>query len=305
MNKKKPLMNTLMHIGNIFGQYEGRVAPYIFTLLIGSIPLWIWLFFLQGTPIKLWMALVAMGLLMFRMALIFIGKEREKMAFYVARRSNAYMASKDLVNIVNIYDDGLIEYASGRVAYIVSGFLKGYLNDDKLSIDFERFLDELDYFNWDMNLYNVADELKCTNSLPSLRRYVDRDVIMERMNFYKYQDDWTAKNTQMYQVVFVIKARKDNWKNMRAKLEELLDSDISNCFNEISIADNLGVNRILSRDVVTFVDLNDMLIEKFTEDTVKGARVLFYDDAEEQIYKEQKKVGVDLNKRRVTLNAGK
>lgn len=305
MKNKKPLMNTLMHIGNIFGQYEGKVGPYIWTILLGSIPLWIWLLFLQGTPIKLWMALIVMFLCMFRFALIFIGREKEKMKFYVARRSNAYMASKDLVHIVNIYNDGLIEYASGRVAYLITGFLKGYLNDDKLSVDIESFMDELDAFQWDMNLYNVTDELKCTNSLPLLRRYADRDVIMERMDFYKYQDDWTAKNTQMYQVVFIVKARRPDWKAMKAKLEDLINSDISNVFNEVKIADMNEVNKILSRDVVTFVDLNEMLIDKYTEDSVKGARVLFYDDADKVEFTEQKKLGVDLNKRRVTLNAGK
>ena len=305
MNKRKPLMNTLMHIGNIFGDYEGRVMPYVLTLLLGSIPLWIWLFFLQGTFVKLWMAIVAMLLLMGRLALIFIGDEKEKMKFYVARRSNAYMASKDLVQVVNIYNDGLIEYASGRVAYIITGYLKGYLNDDKLSVDLEMFFDELEGFKWDMNLYNITDDLSCTKHLPLLSRYEDRDTIMERMNFYKYQDDWTAKNTQIYQVVFVVKARKVDWKNMRAKLEELIDSEISGVFNEIQIEDYKGVNKVLSRDVTTFVDLNEMLIDKYTEDAVKGARVLYYDDADKEIYQEQKKLGVDLKKRRTTLNAGK
>lgn len=305
MNSKKPLMNTLMHVGNIFGTYEGKIAPYVLTILIGSIPLWIWLFFLQGTFIKLWMAIVVLVLLTARCALYFIGNEPEKMKFYVARRSNAYMASKDLVNIVNIYEDGLIEYGSGRVAYIISAYLKGYLNDDKLSIDLEAFMNELDAFDWDMSLYNITDELKCTNSLPLLRNYQDRDAIMERMNFYKYQDDWTATHTGLYQLVFVVKTRKVDWKKMKLKLTELVDSAVAGCFNEVQIENNIGVNKVLSRDVTTFVDLTELLLDKYTEDTVQGARVLFFDDADKEVYKEQKKVGVDLNKRRVTLNARK
>lgn len=301
---KKPHINTLLNVDNIFGTYENRVAPFILTILLGSIPLFIWLFFLQGTPIKLWMAIILTLLLTGRFALIFIGKESEKLKSYSARRNDAYLESKDLINVTDIID-GLIMYTSGRVSYIVYGYLKGYLDDDVLSIDLERFMDELDAFDWDMNLYNITDELLCTGNLPNLRRYKDKETILQRIAFYKYQDDWVAKNTEMYELVFIVKARKYNWKQLRSKLIDLIDSDVAKCFNEIYIADTQDVIDIMSRDIETHVDLNEMLLNKMSNEEISGARVLFYDDEDLVKAKEDKAQGVDLRDRRSSVNAGR
>ena len=299
---KKPNINTLLNVDNIFGTYESRVAPFILTILLGSIPLFIWLLFLQGTPIKLWMAIILTLLLTGRLALIFIGKEGEKMKSYSARRNDAYLESKDMINVTDIID-GLILYTSGSVAYVVCGYLKGYLDDDVLSVELEKFMDELDGFDWDMNLYNITDELLCTNNLPNLRRYKDRNTILQRIDFYKFQDDWTAKNTEMYQIVFIVKARKYNWKHLRDKLKELVNSDIAKCFNEIFIADTKEVIDIMSRDIETHVDLNEMLLNKVQDEEITGARVLFYDDEDLVKAKEDKAQGVDLKDRRSNINA--
>lgn len=301
---KKPHINTLLNVDNIFGTYENRVAPFILTILLGSIPLFIWLFFLQGTPIKLWMAIILTLLLTGRFALIFIGKESEKLKSYSARRNDAYLESKDLINVTDIID-GLIMYTSGRVSYIVYGYLKGYLDDDVLSVDLERFMDELDAFDWDMNLYNITDELLCTGNLPNLRRYKDKETILQRIAFYKYQDDWVSKNTEMYELVFIVKARKYNWKQLRSKLIDLVDSDVAKCFNEIYIADTQDVIDIMSRDIETYVDLNEMLLNKMSNEEISGARVLFYDDEDLVKAKEDKAQGVDLRDRRSSINAGR
>lgn len=301
---KKPHINTLLNVDNIFGTYENRVAPFILTILLGSIPLFVWLFFLQGTPIKLWMAIILTLLLTGRFALIFIGKESEKLKSYSARRNDAYLESKDLINVTDIID-GLIMYTSGRVSYIVYGYLKGYLDDDVLSVDLERFMDELDAFDWDMNLYNITDELLCTGNLPNLRRYKDKETILQRIAFYKYQDDWVSKNTEMYELVFIVKARKYNWKQLRSKLIDLVDSDVAKCFNEIYIADTQDVIDIMSRDIETYVDLNEMLLNKMSNEEISGARVLFYDDEDLVKAKEDKAQGVDLRDRRSSINAGR
>lgn len=301
---KKPNINTLLNVDNVFGTYEGKVGPFILTILLGSIPLFIWLLFLQGTFIRLWMAIVATLLLMGRLALIFIGKEKEKLRSYTLRRNDAYLESKDMINVTDIID-GLIMYTSGRVAYIMYGYLKGYLDDDVLSVELEKFLNELDKFDWDLNLYNVTDELMCTNELPLLKRYQDKETILQRINFYKYQDDWTAKNTEMYELVFVVKARKYNWKHMRDKLKELLNSDVAKCFNELYIAGTQEVIDIMSRDIEAYVDLNEMLLQKMSDDDVSGARVLFYDDEDIKQFKEDKKIGVDLRNRRTDIHAGR
>lgn len=301
-NQKKPYINTLMNINNIFGIHEGRVMPIIITLLIAAIPLFVWLLFLQNTIIKFWMALVFAILLGGRAGLIFIGKEKEKMQFYIDRRNGKYLASKDILEVTYIQNDGLIEYTNGDRAYLVYGYLKGYLDDDNLSIDMEDFMTELDNFRWDMSLYNMTDEILCTAELPLLKRYADKQVIQDRVDFYKYQDAWMSTHTQLYMVVFIVKGNKNNWKYMRSKLEEILSSDIAGVFNEIGIANYAEVQQLMSRDVTIRVDLNEQLVNKFRTDEPEGARILYYDDDVVEGYEEDKRQGADLNRRRVTFN---
>jgi hypothetical protein len=107
----------------------------------------------------------------------------------------------------------------------------------------------------------------------------------------------------MYELVFVVKARKYNWKHMRDKLNELVNSDVAKCFNELYVADTQQVIQIMSRDIETYVDLNEMLLNKLQTDEVNGARILYFDDEDKKQYQEDKEMGVDMRNRRTKLNA--
>ena len=272
---EKPRMNTMLDIDNIFGENESKVMPFILTVLLGAIPLFLWLMIFQGV-MPLWVALVATGLLTARLGLKFIGKEDEKMKAYIARRNNAYLESKDLIQVTDIVD-GLIMYMSGTVAYIVHGYIKGYLNDDKLSVELERFMNSLDMTQWDMHLYNTDDEVQCTSDLHKLKAYKNRDAILERMHFYSYQDKWAAENTELYQIVFLVKGNKTNWKTLRNRLEDLVQSDVAKCFNELKIANTEEVIEILSRDQEFYVDINQLLEERFRDEGQSDSSIVMYD----------------------------
>ena len=59
----------------------------------------------------------------------------------------------------------------------------------------------------------------------------------------------------------------------------------------------------MSRDIETYVDLNEMLLNKLSDDEIHGARILFYDDEDKVQYQEDKAVGVDLSQRRTSIHA--
>ena len=128
--KGKENINTLLNIDSVFGEYEGHVLPIILTIGLAALPLLAWLFLLQGTFIKLWWVIVFDLLWTGRWALIILGKEKQKMQFYEQQKVDEYKSSDELVHANHVHDDGLIEYDNGQVAYIVSGYLKGYLTDE-------------------------------------------------------------------------------------------------------------------------------------------------------------------------------
>lgn len=276
--KGKENINTLLNIDSVFGEYEGRVLPVILTIGLAAVPLLVWLFLLQGTFIKFWWVLIIDVLWTARWALIILGKEKEKMKFYDQQRADAYKSADELVHINYIHDDGLIEYDNGRVSYIVSGYLKGYLTDDKLSVDMEHFMDELDNWEWDMYFHNTVDELLCEDTLPNLARYKDKEVIQERIDFYAHQDEWARTHTALYRISFLVSANKYAWKRLKSHLTELVSSELALMYNEIEILDHDAVVDILNRDICGFADVVKMLTNKYENDNYYASRVMWYDD---------------------------
>ena len=296
--KNKENMNTLLNIDSVFGEYEGHVMPIILTIAMVGLPLLIWLFLLQGTFIKFWYVCVFDVFWGARWALIILGKESEKMKFYNQQRADEYKSADELVHVQHVHDDGLIEYDNGMIGYIISGYVKGYLTDDKLSVDMENFMNELDMWNWDMMLHNTVDEILCEDSLPNLKRYTDNEVIRERIDFYNYQDEWSRTHTALYRVSFLVTGAKYAWKKMRAHLDELVSSELALMFNEITILDYYGVIDLFNRDICGFVDITTMLTKKFDNEEYFQSGVLWYDDeVPEEMVPEKETSGLEERRR--------
>lgn len=271
-------MNTLLNIDSVFGEYEGHILPIIITIGLIALPLLVWLFALQGTPIKFWWVCVFDVFWGIRWALIVLGQEKKKMKFYLQQKGDEYKSADELVHIQHVHEDGLIEYDNGLVAYLISGYIKGYLTDDKLSVDMENFMNELDMWNWDMLMHNTADEILCEDCLPNLRRYTDKQVISERIQFYNDQDEWARTHTALYRISFLVTANKYAWKKLRSHMEELVSSELALMFNEISILQYMDVMDLLNRDICGFVDISAMLTKKYNNDNYYKSKVLWYDD---------------------------
>lgn len=276
--KGKENINTLLNIDSVFGEYEGHVLPVILTIGLAAVPPLIWLFLLQGTFIKFWWILIVDVLWTGRWALIILGKEKEKMKFYDQQRADAYKSADELIHINYIHDDGLIEYDNGKVAYIISGYVKGYLTDDKLSVDMEHFMDELDNWDWDLLFHNTVDELLCENGLPNLARYTNKEVIQERIDFYAYQDEWARTHTGLYRVSFLVSCNKYAWKRLKSHLSELVTSEVALMFNEIQILDHDGAIDLINRDICGFADINKMLTAKYDNDNFYASKIMWYDE---------------------------
>lgn len=273
---KQPI-NTLLNVDNIFGEYEGRVGPIILFLAIASAPLLLWIFILIYFIPFVWFIgpwLLWTG----RWALYILGKEKQKMARWYSQRKDEYHTIDELVHVSFIHDDGLIEYTNGQVGYILFGLPKQTISDAKLSVDYERFMDELDHWDYDLYFHQVIGEINLTDNLGKLKRYDDNEVISERIEFYNYQDEYSSLHSGLYRYIFLVRAPKTNWKRLRQHLDSLVDSEVAKCFVELSIANKVEVNDIINRDICGFVDLQKMLVSKYDNSQFNNSKVLWFDD---------------------------
>ena len=297
--KNKDTMNTLLNIDNVFGEYEGHVLPIVITLLLIAAPPLVWLFVLRGTFIKLWMIIVFDVIWGGCWALQILGHGKERMAFYLEQRNDAYKVVDKLVHISHIHDDGLVEYTNGTVAYFLSGYPKTFLNDKAFSYALKMFMEELDTWDWDLFLHNTIDEVLCSKGLPNLISYEDKQIIEERIEFYEYQDEYAREHSGLYRYTFMVKTNKINWRKLKMHMEELVTSDTALCFNEIGICDKHQMNQLANRDICGFVDLQKMLLSKYDNGEFFGSKVLYYDDeVPEQLVKDVEKS--DLSERRIS-----
>ncbi len=283
----KEKMNTLLNIDNYLGEYGGRALPVVIFIGLSAIPLFVWLLFLMPFVKFTWM-LPFWLFYVLRVGLIVLGKEKQKLEFYDKQRADEYKSAGELIHIFFIHDDGLIEYENGTVGYIISGFPKGYLSDAKLAVDFEKFMDELDLWNFDMFLQNAVDEVNTTEGLPKLSAYSDKEVIKERIEFYMYQDEYSRTHSSLYRYNFLVYTYKANWKKLREHLEELVSSEISRCFNEVKICNKYEVADIIDRDICGYVDVTKMLIAKHENNDFHGSKVLWYNDEIPEQFEEQR-----------------
>ena len=292
--KGKENINTMLNIDNIFGDYETHGKQIIITVVIAIIPPIIWILFLQGTPVKLSWVLIGDLFLTIYAGLEIIGNGPEKRKNYLEQKSDKGVTADEIITLASVEEEGLIQYDNGRVAYLISGYLKSYLTDDKLSVDVEHFMDELDMWDWDYYLHNSTDDLLCEDNLPKLKRYTDEEVIKERIDFYAYQDEWSRTHTGLYRITFKVETTAANWRKMKSHLTELLESDIATCFNDISILSYNEVLDICNRDIAAFADLRQMLMRKYDNEQYFDSKVVWYDDKiPENLRTEEDKINMD------------
>jgi hypothetical protein len=244
-----------------------------------------------------------------RMALYILGNENKKLAQY--KRDSGYDLGEDEKNELSIYesandlvrtsrvtDSGLIEYIDGRVAYVLSGYLMSYMDDVAMTIDFENFIRQLRGYEYDILCPLAVDEYRLQDHLDKTRVYLDKDVMYERMCFYKEQDEYAKSHAALCRICIVVKASRYDWKILYEKLVALVESETAHVFIQLGLCNKDGVSAIMSRDICANIDLTKMLVKKYRNDEFYGSEVLYYGKEVAEEYK-PKHDEVNLNRRRV------
>ena len=270
----KGTINVLMNPSTYFGEHQGRLAPVVKFLLVSAAPA----FILLVLPVEVYgIAIVLEILWCLRVALYVLGDEPVKMQIYLQSLDDEYATAEDMIRIVNIHNDGLIEYTNGEVMYVVSGYFATYQNDDALSVDLEGFLKLFEGFTYDIYCHNVVDEYKLQNHLESTRVYTDSELMKERIRFYMLQDEYCDTKSKLYRINIAVKAYKYNWKALKQVIDNAVVSDGASVFKFVKrVSDIEEVNDIISRDLGTNANLGRMLIEKYKNQNYYGSKVLFY-----------------------------
>ncbi len=290
-------INVLMNIDSYYGEHTGRMGPIIKFLLFASAPLLVYVFFLIGlVPFK-WILVFEVPFAL-RMALRILGREDEKFKVYMAAREDEYANADDVIQITRIQDDGLIEYENGTVAYVISAFTTTYFDENELNADLEKFVGMLGKHIYDIHMHMVHHEFLLQDNLDRMGVYSDKELMKERIDMYVYQDEEMARNTLLYQINFIVKGARYEWKQLRDDVQAAIRSSYAKVFKQCIKCDRKQANDVMSRDLYLYVDLEEMIKKKYAREEYYDSEVYYYGEEVPDEYKEKKEV-VGLERRRV------
>lgn len=276
-NKEKDKINVLLNIDNFFGSHSGRIGPIVIFLLVSATPFLFYVFFL--TRILPFPAILIFTLLWTgRMFLLIMCDEKNKLKNYLAAKNDEYVAIKKKFRITHIHDNGLIEFMNGRVGFVIQGTLRSYYNDAVFASHMERFLKQIEPYDYDIHLHLISDEVSLQDELDKLNVYKDKEAIKQRKMFYIRQDQYVQTHSKLYSYSFIVKASRYDWKNLRDNVQRVVKSDESEVFEFISVCNHDDVLNTISRDLGAYIDMDEMLKGKFTVNDYEGSEVLFYGD---------------------------
>ena len=86
---------------------------------------------------------------------------------------------------------------------------------------------------------------------------------------------------------------------MKQHLNEVVSSQLAQCFNELTLCTKADMNDLINRDLCSYIDLIKMITQKYENADYGKAQVLWYDDKVPKKFKE-KKPKVDMKKRRTS-----
>lgn len=284
-NEQKDKINILLNVSNFYGKHTGNISRILLFCLSAFAPLLLYALLIQGVPVSAAGVISKVFFIVYipyviKMALITIGREKERLDAYVKRLNDEYATAKELIRFSDVHEDGLIEYQNGTICYVIQAYGYSYMDDNKYSKDLEEFISKLTY-NYDVDVYGhlVTGELGTKQEdLEKLRVYTDKEFMHERLEFYKYQDEYTNRNTKLYRLNFVVRSYKNKWGKLKKDITTLLASEYIQCFDYVKLCNKQEVIDVASRDITLYVDLGEMLRSKHSSDNYFGSKVLYFGD---------------------------
>lgn len=279
VKEQKDKVNVLLNVDNFYGQYTGNLGRLLLFSVAACAPFLLYALVLMNfIPFRIF--IVPYILYVIYMALLIIGRQRERVEAFIKQRNDEYATATDLIRIADIHDDGLVEYVDGNVCYIISAFGYSYLNDHAYSKDMEVFLSKFTpFYNVSVHGHLVYDEYGTTQEdLEKLVVYEDKDFLKERLDFYKYQDQYSKENTRLYRLNFVIQDYKTNWTKLKKYIDSILESEVAALFDTVYVCSREQAISVISRDMCMYVDLGEMLRAKHSSDKYFGSKILYFDD---------------------------
>lgn len=271
-----------MDIDNFRGVTEGRLGPWLKWLFLGFGPLIFVPYLLQFTHILL----ILISLIIWNIIILAltVGEHKKKVKKYRAQLYDEYSSTYELLNLKKTNDNGLTEYLDNTVSYFIVCELGSKEDDATKSVQFEKFYNNFSS-KYRTNYYfvNVEASEQLASRYRLSKAFRDKNARNDYIAIIDHNMLIASRKSRLFELVIEVKGRRDQHIDIADNIDRALRSASTRIFKKVYLVERQeDVEKILSRDLDTYVSYQDWIRMKYTTDKYHGSKVLGYDLPEEE-----------------------
>jgi hypothetical protein len=281
-NQQRPdTINMLLDIEKFSGEHVGRITPVLVFLLTAGLPVLILMYLFVG-KVNLLYFLPFWIVYAIKIGLITVGREAKRVEEFKRQLYDQYSSSLDLMNIKTVHDDGCVEYVNGNVSYYVVA-TNGNLTDELMRAQIVRkfFIQLNEGYIVDIHVHNIVASDELANRYQGVKLFSDGEAAKDFISLIDHNRLIISNNSLITQVVFIVKAKKKEYRKLKENIETALASEDAKVFRGLKLSSFEEVEVILSRDIDAYVDFQEMQRKKYRSGNYFGSKVAGYDLTEE------------------------
>lgn len=283
--KDEPTVAMLLDIDHFYGESEGRLGPTLIFLCIGFAPLLLYGYYTLYLLIPLWLFMPIWLFYLLRCGLIILGDEKTRLKNFVKQSNDVYSAMYDMLRIKTIHEDGCIEYINGNISYFVVTY-NGTTDDTvKRSIQLKKFQSiMLADHSYDVDSQNITEINTLDRRYSNVKLFADAESARDFIDIIDHNRNIVQRSSLLTRVVYEVKGRRSEWKEMHANIQAALNSTAVKAFKlAYLVSDKEEIEEIMSRDVDGVINLEEMLRKKYCNNQYYGSYVAGYDDSDLEV----------------------
>lgn len=287
MNEEKEVqkIGMLLDIANLYGQHEGRLAPWMYALCIGLGPTLVYAYLQLWFVIPIWLWAPINVFWFIRMIMIFPGREKHRIKIFKRQLNDEYMESANLMNIKVIHPDGCIEYLSGTIMYLVSCFNGTIDNEVTSTVQLRKMLESMtNGFAYDVYIHNINDSQALRDYYNKVNKFDHNQSASNFINMIDHSIKLTNKSSMVLQTIYAIRGTKSDWKTIKQQIDSTLQSRVARRYkNAYRVSDPDEISAIFNRNTDTIINISALMRKKYATAEYATSKVLAYDLPDDKV----------------------
>lgn len=282
---QKETIPMLLDIEHFYGENQGSLMPLVTTLVLMCLPPLFYVYFALWHFIPIPLFIVIQLFLMIRIIMIVPGREAYRLESFRKALYEDYQEAASLVNIrtlhsgTNSMQDGLVEYTNGTIAYYVLAYNGTIQNDDQHARTVKRFIETMvGKHAFDVHILNDVQTSNLYDYYKKVANFSKNEAATNFIKILDYCVEQTKSRSMVQGILFVIKGRRADWKEIRVSIDTALKSRDAKAFKTVKLLDtDEELSAIINRDADTVVNVQDLLRKKYKTGEYGESKVLKFD----------------------------